>query len=216
MEGFSYNYQDWGECLPKGLRYRAFRNHKSCLRFIQRQIEDIDVYSKYMDQYPAVQYEKLEFFYECYRGTCALDDKLLSDYLVSGKTRGWGLWLVLISPRIKPSYKELISEYIEKKYITPDPDDLIDTVFSFYSGNGDDEIISIANKFRSYISQLPKIEVLLREWPSMESQGYIEKYKSIVGDIYKTEGTDAALEYISKNRPEWLMSYKKWLKHKTD
>ncbi len=214
MKDFSYNYQDWAECLPKDLRYRAFRNRKSCLNLIQRQIEDIDVYSKYMDQYPAVQYEKLEFFYECYRGACALDEKLLSDYLVSWKTIGWGLWLVLISPYNKASYEKLVRDYIEKNNIPPGSDDLIDTVLLFYSGEYDDRIISIASRYRAYIAQLQKIEVPLREWPPREIQGHIEEYRNILGDIYKTEGTDAALEYVRENRPEWFMSYKEWLRHK--
>ncbi|RQP26423.1 hypothetical protein [Piscinibacter terrae] len=58
-------------------------------------------YAKFLQHYPTVQCEPLEWFYLCRRASCSLDEPLLQDLLFSYSWReaNWGAWLALLAPR---------------------------------------------------------------------------------------------------------------------
>jgi len=209
MDEIKYNYVDFGELLDWP-SYVRLAKEPSAIRFSKKELNMIEVYSKFVPKYPEVKCESLEFLYHCLKCVCAINTELVED-LVNSSWRGpvWASWLALITPYENDCFYLALSR-VRKQ--VPEYHWIIDLALESYLGHSSShELVTIANKYKSYLSMMPKIDVPMRLWPSEEEETIYYARCDMVKVVYKEKGTNAALSYLNKTKKfEWELSYKEW------
>jgi hypothetical protein len=139
---------------------------------------------------------------------------LFEDFVFNFNWRGivWGSWLAAVTPRPEPYMVTLLEECREK---APHNTWIVDLALKSLSGKNHEtnELLSIAKEYKGYLSQLPYKKLPLRKWYPEEYIKQNETKRIKVLEIYKSEGTDATLEYLKTiPKSDFDLEYKEWLK----
>lgn len=209
MNEYKYNYYDFKKILIHSA-YIRLAKEGNAIRFLNHELEIINGYSKFIEQYPQVKCEPLEFLYQCLHSVSAMNPKLLND-LTNFNWRGavWSAWLAIITPY---DNRYFIPELEKISGVHPYNDWLVKLALKYCKNGGSDhELIRLSDKFRSFLTKMPKVEVPLRKWPS-PTQERLYKIKCFrLKCIYRKKGTDAALRFLKKSKKhDWELSYNEW------
>ena len=209
MDEIKYNYVDFGELLDWPSYIRLAKEPRA-IRFSKKELHIIDRYSKFIPKYPEVKCEPLEFLYHCLKCVCAINTELVDD-LVNSSWRGpvWASWLALITPYENECFYQALTDVRKHE---PEHHWIIDLALESCLGNSSShELVAIAEKYKSYLSMMPKMDVPMRRWPTEEEEVIYYARCDMVKVIYKEKGTNAALRYLNKIKKfEWELSYKEW------
>lgn len=210
MSEKKYYYLDFGEPIVNGC-YLRMRSERSAIHFLSHEVKIINGYAKFIDQYPQIKCEPLEFLYQCLRSVSMMSPKLLDDQIDFG-WRGalWSSWVALITPHDN-SYFIPALEKINGVY--PHNDWIVKLALAHCKKtNPQHEIIQLAEQFRAFLKTMPKLDIPLRKWPSPMQLKLYELRCYILKRTYRLLGTDAALKFMQKSKQEWELSHNEWHK----
>jgi hypothetical protein len=143
--------------------------------------------------YPHVLYEPLEFYYDCLRATSALTEELLDELTTHYTWRGivWASWAVALRPeaRFAPYLRRARERAPRVTWIV----DLSLAEVEMSECRSYAEHQALTRTIRSFIADMPKPSVRLRQWPTGPGLVEVAAARQDVIQTYKTLGADAAL-----------------------
>lgn len=201
--------------LPYNPLFSCFIKEKQAINRTHWWLKRIEGYEKYVPHYPEVKCEPLEMLYEFYRDAGKLDPEVLTDCInFNYRTNFWALWLVLITPYPRSEYTQIIKDHlclydgIEDGMGKWFPE----LVILYLEGKQvEHDVLKHAARFRELLSQMPKIILPLRLSPTEDDEAKFRERNNTLRDIYKNEGSDAALLFLKANSLIWDLSYEEWL-----
>ena len=208
-----YNYIDFTEFLVFP-NYQKIGKKQSAEKWLEYQLNIIDAYSKYVPLYHSVKCEPLEFFYLCFKSVCAINNKLFHDFIKSG-WRGivWAAWISCITPYPKT----YMTKQLKKINSTDLPHNywLVEIALNILANNYETGgIYKSMTQIRAYVSMIPPIKVPLRPWYSLEYIRSQSKFNNKLKGIYKSKGTEAAIDFFKRNKSlTYDVDYKTWLRN---
>jgi len=143
--------------------------------------------------YPQVLYEPLELHYNCLRVTAALTDELVDELTTHYTWRGvvWAAWAVALRPeaRFAPYLRSGRERAPRNTWIV----DLALAEIERSECPAYAEHQTLTRTIRSFLQDLPRPVVRLRQCPTGPELAEVEAAKQDIRETYKALGTDAAL-----------------------
>ncbi|MCO7222677.1 hypothetical protein [Pleionea sp. CnH1-48] len=209
MSEYRYNYYDFGELFSSAY-YLELMNENRAIGFLEHELAKIQGYSKYIDKYPGIACEPLEFLYCCSKSVCNINELLLQD-LLSFNWRGviWGAWIALITPYNRDyflAHLEKLDDVHEKQ------EWLVNLALEHIKGRDSEHpVYCYAEEIRAALSQMEKVTIPLRKYPSLREEVEYTDKQNECRAIYHAEGADAAIEFLNSSpKFEWELSYRQW------
>ncbi len=197
--------------------YMQLSRKGSGLFFLNYNLETIIPYEKFIDNYPYIKCEPLEFLYQTHRSVCAMDKLLFEDLTRHcWRSISWAAWIALVTPYPKRYMLKLLSldlgERIRNQWSVKS------AVLRLKGKRNNPEFDSSLSRFHSYLNQLPYRRIPLRKFDlySKKSISHFEDLKSELRNIYKTEGSDPAISFLrTRDKLPNEVPYAEWLSKTT-
>jgi regulator of replication initiation timing len=178
--------------LMQGAPYLQMSN-RGLLRLLEETVQVGRKYERELRQYPEVQIEPLDFFYQCRRNIDAMNSHLLRDLLfwLSWREANWGAWLAMLAPR--PEYFWIVAN---QGTVHPEGKDLRDLTLSMMTGQVPDHLKehhALALELRKMIEPLPSQPRRLRENLKESQDKSYRAELDAVRKAYREGGLEKAL-----------------------
>ena len=170
-------------------------------------------YRKFLSQYPIVQCEPLDFFYECKRGIMALDKHLLSDLLFTSSWReaNCGVWLALLAPRAE--YKELLEKILPNQSLAESTLTLALAAIDGHIAPERKTEFACLSSVRSMLDEIPDFPAPLRIAPTPEQIPLYELERARICEALKKDHLQEALTLMRKGLfGYYKKDYRTWLR----
>lgn len=179
--------------------------------FLSLKVSEITPYEKFIEYFPNVKCEPLEFLYQTHRTICAMDEYLYEDLIHHcWRSISWAAWIALVTPFPK-KYMLKFLKRVEGR--SSEQWSVKAAMLRLGKNNkGSSVLFTKAEAFEGYLARLPFSKIPLRK-ANIEVQ--VEVYNKIrvkLGKIYHEDGTNAAISFLRCREPHELeISYREWL-----
>ncbi|WP_444930141.1 hypothetical protein ACJJIF_20660 [Microbulbifer sp. SSSA002] len=179
--------------------------------FLSFKLSEITPYEKFIEYFPGIKCEPLEFLYQTHRTICAMDRYLYEDLVRHcWRSISWAAWIALVTPYpekyMLKFLKRVEGESSEQWSVKA-------AIMRLRKKNqGNDILFAKAGEFEGYLARLPFNRIPLRQ-TNIEAQiKHYNKIRTKLREIYNKEGTNAAISYLRCREPNELeLSYQQWL-----
>jgi hypothetical protein len=168
----------------------------SAIAFLRKAARDGAELKHMFPLYPHVLYEPLEFHYNCLRTTAALTEELIDELTTRYTWRGivWASWAVALRPEVR------FAPYLRSaRKRAPDVSWIVDLSLAEVEMSecpSYAEHQALTRTIRSFIAEMPKPSVRLRQWPTGPRLVEVTAARQDIAQTYKTLGADAALSRL--------------------
>jgi hypothetical protein len=197
--------------LMRNVDHMTLMRASSGLRLLRAQAHAVEAWRDFIPLYRSVRCQPLDFFYAYLQCLGAFDEPLLEDLLTACTWRGviWGSWLVALAPQ--PHFRDRL---IEARPNAPRNQWIVDLGLAVLDREQPQELaehLALLAQIRDALAPLPKPIIKLRRNPDPLQRRDFEKERSILRDIYRNEGLEAARAYMDASPWRALASaYQIW------
>jgi hypothetical protein len=196
--------------LMRNVPYMRLMRPSSGLLLLRRQAHAVEAWREFVPLYRSVRCEPLDFFYTYLQCLGAFDELLLHDLLTEFRWRGivWGSWLAALAPQA-----DFRDRLVEARPNAPYNQWIVDLALAVLDQEQPEELaehLHLLAQIREALAPLSKPLIKLRHPDPLQRQ-MLENERSIILDIYRNGGLEAARAYLA-GRP-WrtsLPGFRNW------
>ncbi|QFT55299.1 hypothetical protein [Microbulbifer sp. THAF38] len=183
--------------------------------FLSLKLSEITPYEKFIEYFPRIKCEPLEFLYQTHRTICAMDKYLYEDLVLHcWRSISWAAWIALVTPypeRYMLKFLKRTEGRISEQWSVKT------AILRLRKRNqGNDDLIAKAKVFEGYLARLPFKKIPLRKTNIKAQLDHNIETQIKLRKIYSEGGTNAAISYLRCREPNELeISYQEWLSKQT-
>jgi hypothetical protein len=187
--------------LIRPLPYMGMMRERNAIGLLKRQTATIAAWRDFLPRYRTVLVAPLEFAYQYLRCLGAFDKDLLEDLCCLDHTNSYtwrgvviGAWLVALAPR--QEYRETL---LRARPHVPYNQWLVDLAVAAIDETRPQENVQhfdLLAIIREALAPIPRPAIALRRYDYSTAPEFA-RAKGLVADIYRTQGTDAALRQLA-------------------
>jgi hypothetical protein len=197
--------------LMRNVPYMRLMKPGPALLMLRSQAHTVKAWREFIPLYRSVRCEPLDFFYTYLQCLGAFDEFLLQDLLTAFTWRGIvsGSWLAALAPQ--PNFRDHL---IKARPNAPHNQWIVDLALAVLDRERPQELpehFDLLAQIREALAPLPKPVIKLRRHPDPLQRQNFENEKSIIRDIYRNAGLEAARAYLAASPWRTLApAYQNW------